>query len=97
MTAVVNPSVATRSLGDNDYVVTAEEPRPSLTSSPAAWGMSVNFHLRAETPLLACVYRDQDRITVGLGGVADDLTLFLHTDQLDRLITVLHAARRRLR
>jgi hypothetical protein len=58
--------------------------------------MRVNFHLRAETPVVACTHSREDRITVSLGGTSDDLTLFLPADQLDRLITVLTAARERL-
>ena len=96
MTAVVHhPPVET--LTDNDYVVTADEPRPSITSVATPWSMSVNFHLRPQTPVLACVYRDENRVTVSFGGSTDDLTLYLQAEQIDRLVAVLRAARRRLR
>jgi hypothetical protein len=96
MTTVIDHPVASHTLGDNDYVLGSTEARPSISSTPTPWGMSVNFHLRTETPVVACAYDDENRITVSLGGTADDLTLFLPADQLDRLITVLRAARERL-
>jgi hypothetical protein len=96
MTAVVTqPRV--EKLTDNDYVVTSDQPRPSITSDASPWSMSVNYHLWPETPVLACVYIDDNRITVGFGGCTDDLTLYLTADQIDRLVAVLRSARRRLR
>jgi hypothetical protein len=96
MTITVNPDVVGDALTSNDYVVSADDPRPNVSDIPMSWAMSVNYHFWPDTPVVACVYDDEDRITVSLGGVHDDLTLYLPADQLDRLIAVLTAARRRL-
>jgi hypothetical protein len=97
MTTVLSPTTNVIGLTPNDHVVTSGEPRPVLTQYPTPWSMSVNFHVREDTPAVACVYPDEDRTTVSLGGLTDDLTIFVDVKQLDRLIVLLTAVRSRLR
>jgi hypothetical protein len=58
----------------------------------ASLGLTVNVHVRAETTVEVTTYPDQGRATVALEGYrhATDVTLFLHTAELQELRDLLN-------
>lgn len=59
-------------------------------------GMSVNVHVRAETPVYVDAYPAERRATVQIGAWGEGVTLYLRRDELDRLRAALEEARQSL-
>jgi len=83
-------------LTEHDHIVDDEGTYPDLDGFYLPWGLSVSLHLRAATPIVVRVHTDEHRAVVRFGANSAQTDLFVNADQLDRLITVLTAARTRL-
>jgi hypothetical protein len=95
MTLAVDKTTDT-ALTANDYLVGDEDAHPNLLEFKGLWALGVSAHLYAETPLVVRLYERDNRVTVRVGGDSAELYLYLPADQIDRLITLLTAARKRL-
>lgn len=82
-------------LTDNDVVVNSKNGRfrKTLPFTDAPIGLSVAVHPKAETPVLVRVHQADGYISVSVGTARTDVVLYLETDQVDRFINVLSAAR----
>jgi hypothetical protein len=92
--APVNPAAA--ALSEHDRIVAAGDYEPRGTNILLPWALGVDFHLRADTPVTVRLYPAEKRVTIRLGCYPAELDLYASADRLDRLITVLAAARQRL-
>lgn len=79
----------------HDHIVMDNASGPDLLKYHTL-SLNVSFHLRAGTPIVVRVYQDQARTVVNFGGSSTFMDLYLKSDQLDRLITLLTVARRHL-
>jgi hypothetical protein len=92
--APVNP--ATAALSEHDRIIAAGDYEPRGTDILLPWALGIDFHLRSDTPVTVRLYPTEARVTIRLGSYPAELDLYASADRLDRLITVLTAARQRL-
>jgi len=90
------PMSADPVLTDHDYIIGDGQPYPDLSGCYLPFAMGFTLHLRDTTPIVVRVHESKRRVVVSFGANSVEADLFLKADQLDRLITVLTAARGRL-
>jgi hypothetical protein len=84
-------------LTNHDHIIATGDADP-LGSRRAVsdWALSASLHLYADTPIRVRVYDHEDRAVIRFGTHGADLDVYANAGQLDRLITLLSAARQRL-
>lgn len=82
-------------LTDNDHLVGDGETGPYFPTDLSI-SLGADVHLRSETPIVVRLHTDQQRAVVRFGVCRACLDLFADAGQIDRLITVLTAAKARL-
>jgi hypothetical protein len=83
-------------LTDHDHIDMTGDNWSDASDYALPWSQSTSFHVRPQTPIRVRVHEDQNRVVVRLGAMCADLDVYANADQLDRLITLLSAARQRL-